>query len=167
MPRIVVETVLPTAVDVAFDMARSIDLHLESQQHSGERAIAGCTEGLIELGESVVWEATHFGVWQELESRIVSMDRPRAFRDSMVRGAFARFDHDHLFEDCDGGTLMTDIFDYSSPWWLLGRLADALFLEGYMRRLLGERAEMLRALAEEHDDDALRERLGGKAATAG
>lgn len=60
----------------------------------------------------MTWEATHFGVRQRLTSHITAFDRPRHFRDSMVAGAFRRFDHDHWFDaDGRGGTVMRDAFD--------------------------------------------------------
>ena len=31
---------------------------------------------------------------------------------------------------------MRDLFEYESPFWIFGKLADALFLENYMKRLL-------------------------------
>ncbi len=161
MPRFVIETEVPAPIDVVFDMARSVELHLETQAKSGERAVAGVMSGLIGLGESVTWEATHLGVRQRLQCRIVAMDRPRSFRDSMVRGAFKRFDHDHLFEEHGGGTRMTDVFDYTSPLGLLGGITDRVFLRRYMRRLLQARADHIRRLAVELSEDELRRRFCG------
>ena len=66
----------------------------------------------------------------------------------MVSGAFARFVHDHDFEATETGTRMTDTFDYTSPLGILGRLADAIFLERYMRALLVERNRVVREIAE-------------------
>jgi hypothetical protein len=43
---------------------------------------------------------------------------------------------------------MKDVFDYDSPLGLLGRIADALFLEAYMRRLLKRRAAAIKSAAE-------------------
>lgn len=76
------------------------------------------------------------------------MRRPTYFRDSMVRGAFKRIDHDHIFEIAPSGTLMKDVFDFESPLGLLGKLADWLFVARYMLRLLAERNQVLRQLAE-------------------
>lgn len=104
--------------------------------------------GLLELGDEVTWRARHLGIQQDLTSRITAFDRPRHFRDSMVRGAFARFDHDHFFEPSAGGTLVRDVFDYRAPLSLLGRVAERLFLTAYMRRFLLVRLESLRDLAE-------------------
>ena len=43
---------------------------------------------------------------------------------------------------------MTDIFDYTAPMGLIGRLADTLFLQRYMSRILTERAGVIRDTAE-------------------
>jgi ligand-binding SRPBCC domain-containing protein len=152
MPRIEVITEVRAPIAIVFDLSRSIDAHQATQTSHNERAIAGRTSGLIELHEDVTWEATHFGVRQKLTSRIVQMDRPRHFRDSRVRGAFKRFDHDHFFESTSrDGTKMRDLFDYSSPLGFLGKIADTLFLCAYMRRLLEERNEIIKRIAESGD----------------
>jgi ligand-binding SRPBCC domain-containing protein len=135
-----------------FDLARSIDAHVASTPGTDERPVAragGRTAGLMALGDEVTWRARHLGIVQHLTSRIVAYDRPRHFRDSMVRGAFARFDHDHYFED-DGPetTSMRDVFDFTSPLGALGRAVDALYLDGYMRRFVVRRAQILKELAE-------------------
>lgn len=148
MPVIAFDVFIRAPIETCFDISRDIDFHQESMRHTGERAVAGKVTGLIALHEEVTWEAVHFGVRQRLTSRITQYDRPHHFRDSMVRGAFARFDHDHRFEPVDGGIRMSDRFDYTSPLGPLGRLADLIFLERYMRRLLTARAEAIKAAAE-------------------
>jgi ligand-binding SRPBCC domain-containing protein len=131
-----------------FDLARSIDAHIASTPGTDERAIGGRTEGLLDLGEEVTWEARHFGLKQRLTSRITAFDRPRYFRDSMVRGAFRRFDHDHFFDRVtDTETRCRDIFDFDAPLGALGRVAEMLFLDRYMRRLLEQRMRILEQLA--------------------
>src|SRR5262245_20430073 len=129
-----IETKIKAAPAVCFDLTRSVELQLASTGDSDERAIAGVTTGLIGEGQEVTWSARHFGIRQELTSRITAFDPPHHFRDSLVRGAFARFDHDHYFEPHDGGTRMIDVFDYSAPLGLLGKLAELLVLTRYMRR---------------------------------
>ena len=146
-----VETDIKATPAVCFDLTRSVDLHIISTGDSGERAVAGVTSGLIGEGQEVTWSAKHFGIRQLLTSRITAFDRPRHFRDSLVRGAFARFDHDHFFEPHAGGTRMIDVFDYAAPLGLLGRVAERLFLNRYMRRLLVERGLGVKAVAESGD----------------
>jgi ligand-binding SRPBCC domain-containing protein len=131
-----------------FDLTRSIDLHLRSTAETGEQAIGGVKSGLLGMGEQVTWRARHLGVWQTLTSQITRFDRPRSFRDSQVQGAFARFDHDHLFEAVCGGTRMTDIFDYTAPCGWLGRLAEVVVLNAHVMALLTKRAAVIKLVAE-------------------
>ena len=148
MPVIELITRIRCPIEIAFDLSRSIDLHEVSTAHTKEKAVEGRTEGLIELGETVTWEATHFGIRQRLTSKITEYSRPSHFRDSMVRGAFKRFDHDHDFEADGEFTVMVDRFDYTAPLGILGRIADVVFLKGYMTRLLERRNELIRSVAE-------------------
>ena len=148
MPVIELKTKINAPLERVFDLARCIDLHTESMGRSREKAVGGVTSGLIKLGENVTWEAVHFGVRQNLTSSITIYDRPRHFRDSMVKGAFVRLDHDHFFSEIEDGTLMRDVFDYTSPLGLLGTAADKLFLKGYMTRLLTERNAVIKRVAE-------------------
>lgn len=149
MPRITLTTHIRAPIDRVFDLSRSIDLHAVSTAHTGEKAVAGVTRGLINLNEEVTWRAKHFGVWQRLTSRITAFDRPTHFRDSQVRGAFRRFDHDHFFRTLDDGTTeLRDVFDFDAPLGFLGQLANWLFLTRYMTAFLATRNRAIKAAAE-------------------
>ena len=151
MPIIKIETSVNAPVERVFDLARSIDLHRATMTKYKEKAVAGVTSGLIKLNETVTWEATHFGVKQKLTSKITRYEPPRYFRDSMVSGAFKRFDHDHFFEESGGQTLVKDVFDYDSPLGILGNIADALFVEAHLREMLEERNQIIKTIAESDD----------------
>ena len=148
MPVIELELFVAAPIERVFDLSRSVELHVRSTGNTAEVPVAGVTSGLMEQGDEVTWEATHLGIRQRLTSRITAMERPTHFRDSMVQGAFARFDHDHWFEEVEGGTRMSERFDYRSPLGPLGVLADLLFLKGYMKRFLARRNEEIKAAAE-------------------
>ncbi len=148
MPRIELQTEIKADKEIVFDLSRSIDLHKISTEHTNETAIAGKTSGLIGLNESVTWRAKHFGIYQKLTSKITEFDRPNYFADEMVSGAFSEFKHEHHFTDLNGRTLMTDYFDYKSPFGILGKLVDKMFLEKYMTHLLTERNRIVKEFAE-------------------
>jgi ligand-binding SRPBCC domain-containing protein len=148
LPRIELTLEVAAPPERCFDLSRSIELHMRSAGSSGEQAVGGVTSGWIGPGEEVTWRGRHLGVRQTLTSRITAFDRPRHFRDSMVRGAFRRFDHDHFFEPVAGGTRMRDVFDFDAPLGLLGGLAERVFLTRYMTRFLKERNEIIRDVAE-------------------
>ena len=142
------DTFVAAPPERVFDLARDIDAHVASTPGTDERAVAGKTSGLLELGDEVTWQARHFGVIQRLTSRITAFDRPRHFRDTMVRGAFRRFDHDHFFAPEGDGTRCRDVFDFDAPFGVFGRAAERLFLARYMRRFLETRHALLKEMAE-------------------
>lgn len=148
MPIITLETEITADIEIVFDLSRSIDLHKISTKHTKETAIAGKMSGLIKMNESVTWRAKHFGMYQTLTSKITAFKRPDYFADEMISGAFHRFKHEHHFEEMKGKTLMTDIFDYQSPFGIVGKLADKLFLKHYMTDLLKERNRIIKEFAE-------------------
>jgi ligand-binding SRPBCC domain-containing protein len=135
--------------EICFDVARDIDIHTQSASQTDERAIAGVTSGLIKLNETVTWEAIHFGIKQKLTVRITEFDYPHRFVDEMEKGAFKRFYHTHEFIEKENGTLMIDTFDYTSPFGLVGKLADRLFLERYMKEFFITRNRFIKKIAEE------------------
>jgi len=135
-------------IERVFDLARSIDLHLDSMSQTGERAIAGRMSGLIQPGETVTWRAKHFGIWQTLTSKITRFNYPNSFTDEMITGAFKSFTHEHLFIAINGQTVMKDVFSFESPLGIFGRLANFLFLGDYMTRLLEKRNEVIKRAAE-------------------
>jgi ligand-binding SRPBCC domain-containing protein len=151
MPLIRLETKIEAPQDRVFDLARSINAHMASTEGTNERAIKGRTSGLIEMGETVTWEATHFGVRQQLTVRVTSLDRPHSFSDEMISGAFASMRHSHRFLPDGTGTLMRDEFHFSAPLGLLGRVAEWMFLTRYMESFLRSRNQTLRDLAESQD----------------
>jgi ligand-binding SRPBCC domain-containing protein len=152
MPEIILNTRIHAPLEICFNLARSIDLHKESMKHTGEQVVAGITEGLIELGESVTWKARHFGIVMKLTSRITEFQFPDMFVDEMVNGPFNTMKHRHIFLASEGQTLMVDEFEYTSPLGILGKAADSIFLEGYMKKLLIQRNHILKNIAESSAD---------------
>jgi len=148
MPTFILITRIHAPVEICFDLARSIDLHLETMKSTGEKAIAGVTSGLIGHGETVTWRARHFGVQMELTSKITECSFPNVFTDEMVKGPFKKLLHKHVFEVKDGLTLMVDEFSFESPFGLIGKLVDCLFLKMYMQKLIMHRNEVIKRRAE-------------------
>jgi ligand-binding SRPBCC domain-containing protein len=154
MVRLEEVTVIRAPIDRCFDLARSVEVHLAGNVHSGEVALAigGVTSGLIGLRQRVTWRARHFGAWRQLTSEITAMDRPAYFQDTMIQGAFHSMQHDHFFESLSSGeTEMRDVFCFAAPLWLLGRLAELAVLHRYMQALLQERNAVIRQIAESRE----------------
>ena len=148
MPIIHLQTQIKAPKRIVFDLARSIDLHEISAKQTKEQAVFGTVTGLIELGESVTWKARHFGIWHRLTSKITMFDAPDFFTDEMVKGPFKSFVHEHRFITRNDTTILIDIFDYQSPFGLLGKVADIIFLKWYMIRFLIKRNKVIKHYAE-------------------
>ncbi len=148
MPIITLSTEIASDISICFDLARSIDLHKISTHETKEKAIAGKTSGLIGLHETVTWEATHLGIRQQLTSLITAYSRPHYFIDEQTKGAFKSIHHLHKFEQSYNKVIMTDVFNFQSPFGIIGRAFNYLFLTQYLRKLLVHRNQIIKEYAE-------------------
>jgi ligand-binding SRPBCC domain-containing protein len=142
-------TELPISPEAAFDLSLDVDVHTNSMAASREAAVAGVTRGRMALNDEVTWRAWHFGVPWRMSSRITVLQRPSRFVDEQVRGPFAGFRHEHVFEPMLAGTRMIDRIEFAAPLGWLGRVAERLVLAGYLRRLIERRNAYLVATAAE------------------
>lgn len=158
MPIIELTTEIKSTIEICFDLSRSIDLHKISTAHTNEEAIAGKTTGLIQLNESVTWQASHFGIKQKLTSKITAFDRPNYFVDEQTKGIFKSFFHQHKFELVSNRILMKDIFEFHSPFGVFGKVFNKLILTSYLEKLLIHRNQIIKEFAE---TEKWKEVLGG------
>lgn len=151
MSILLIETLIRAPLELCFDLARNVEVHCKTVGHTRERAVGGVTTGLLEMGDSVTWEAVHFGLKQRLTVKITEYERPHRFVDEQTSGSFQRLKHLHEFKPTPEGTLMTDRFEFEAPFGILGQTVDALFLQRYLRRLLTHRITELKAIAEREE----------------
>jgi ligand-binding SRPBCC domain-containing protein len=148
------ETYIQAPIERCFDLSLSVDLHHHSVAHTRERPVAGITTGVMKLGNTVTWEAVHFGIKQHLTSKITTYERPYSFTDEMIKGAFQEIKHLHEFVPQSSGTLMLDVFTFRAPLGIFGKVAEILFLTRYMKGLLLARNRYLKQVAEAGMDAA-------------
>lgn len=148
MAAIYLETFINADIHKVFDLARDIDLHQKSTGKTNEKAIAGRTSGLIEKDETVTWRARHLGIYQNLTTKIISMEKPFQFTDIMLKGAFKTMKHQHIFKKKKDKVLMIDIFEFESPLGWIGRFFNDVFLQNYMQNFLLERNQLIKITAE-------------------
>jgi len=132
-----VVTAVAAPPDQVFAVCLDVEAHTRSMADSSERAVDGRTRGELSLGDTVTFQARHFGLTWRLKARITSYDRPRRFVDEQESGPFKRWRHAHHFEpDGDGGTIMRDVIDFASPLGPVGRIVDRILLSRYMPHLI-------------------------------
>ncbi|MFZ1322599.1 MAG: SRPBCC family protein [Ignavibacteria bacterium] len=54
--------------------------------------------------------------------------------DKMISGPFKYWEHDHIFTEENGKTLMTDSLKYELPFGIIGKLADKIFLKRMIKK---------------------------------
>ncbi|MBZ0204025.1 MAG: SRPBCC family protein [Ignavibacteria bacterium] len=142
------ETIIDAPIERCFLLSLSVDLHVLSAKATKEKAVAGKTSGILELGDSVTWLAKHFGIFQKLTSMIVKYQYPDYFWDEMMKGPFKTFRHEHYFEFNSGKTVMKDVIDFESPGSVFGKMVNKVFLEKYLENFLEKRNKAIKMFAE-------------------
>lgn len=113
-----------------------------------ETAIAGTTSGLVQLNDTVTWKAKHLGKQRQLKMKVSSMTKPHSFVDEMQEGDFKGLKHEHHFKQVENGTIMIDLFHFETPYGIIGKVFNSLYLTGYLRRLLEQRNRTIKEYAE-------------------
>ncbi|HQR01684.1 MAG TPA: SRPBCC family protein [Ferruginibacter sp.] len=148
MPKIHLTTFINAPIERVFDLSRSISLHTISTAGTNERAIAGVITGLISKGETVTWEARHLFKTRRFTARISAMESPHSFTDEMIKGDFESFRHEHHFKSVDNGTIMIDLLEFESPYAVIGKIFNTLYLRSYLEKFLAKRNAVIKEYAE-------------------
>ena len=112
------------------------------------KPVEGKTSGRVVGGDRLLWTGFKFGFPQMHESLITRYERPHFFQDTMGRGRFKRFQHDHSFDELSGYTLLTDKIRFTMPFGILGHLVGQYVMVPYISRTLRRRLVLLRTVAE-------------------
>lgn len=143
-------TIITAPIEVCFRSSLNIDLELLAAKDYGIRAIGGATTGIIGAGERVTWQTKQFGVWITHTTQITGFNPPVFFQDSMVKGLFQSFRHDHFFRPLSPTeTEMRDEMLFSMPVLLAGLVAERVIVKRRLANLLRKRNNAIRNDAEE------------------
>src|ERR1700722_7549344 len=129
-----------------------LSTHIELAEKTLEmRPVGGKTSGMLADGDKVVWRWSKFGLPQTHENLITRYEQPTFFQDTMSRGRFKRFQHDHELVEVDGHTLLTDKVRFSLPFGVIGKLAARRVVIPSICQLLRQRMMLLKQVAESEE----------------
>ena len=148
MSSIHLTTFISAPVERVFDLSRSINLHQISTATTYERAVSGIMNGLINQNETVTWEAKHLFKTRQFTSKISVMKKPLYFIDEMTKGDFKSFKHEHHFKSVSNGTIMIDQVNFESPYGVIGKWMNIIYLKNYLEKLLESRNNVIKEYAE-------------------
>jgi ligand-binding SRPBCC domain-containing protein len=98
---------------------------------------------LMEEGAAIDYTLRLYGIPVLWKTRIADWEPPRSFRDIQIKGPYEIWEHRHLFEPTEQGTLMTDIVDYAPPGGPLSPFVNALFVKGRLQKIFDYRSERM------------------------
>jgi ligand-binding SRPBCC domain-containing protein len=106
-------------------------------------------EQMTEMFEGAEFDYTirWLGIPLPWKSRIEDYRPPERFTDVQTTGPYRSWSHQHLFEDHEAGTLMTDIVTYRLPLGLLGSMAHRLAVRRQLENIFRYRAVRVDAWA--------------------
>ncbi len=65
------------------------------------------------------------------------------FIDEQRFGPYSLWHHQHHFKPVEGGIEMTDIVHYKIPFWILGDIANAIFIKNKLNQIFDFRKKMV------------------------
>jgi ligand-binding SRPBCC domain-containing protein len=140
------EIVVSAPIERCFLLSTSVEI---VERELGMHPVRGRTSGLVVEGDTVRWEGWQLGLPQFHESLIELFEPLVFFRDRMIAGRFARFEHDHHFNDRgDGTVLLSDELRFVMQWGWFGNLIGQWLLVPHIRGLMRKRFTLLKMIAE-------------------
>ena len=145
--------VIAAPVERCFRLSTSIAL---VQVTLGMRPVARESKrvtGLIEAGDQLMWRGWKFGLPQMHETLVTGFEPTRFFQDTMGRGRFKGFQHDHHFTPVAGSdgreaTRLEDEVRFAMPLGWAGALVGRFVMVQTVRGLVRRRFALLKRVAE-------------------
>src|SRR5580765_3737702 len=138
--RLVRSQVVPLPVDEAFAFFAD-PLNLEAITPSWLRFRVLTRSVALEAGALIDYRLSLHRVRVSWRTRIEQWEPGRCFVDRQLSGPFDRWEHLHVFESVEDGTLIVDRVDYRMPFGPLGGVAHALLVGRDLDRIFDFRRE--------------------------
>lgn len=98
--------------------------------------ITSRTPGKMYEGQIITYKVSLFpGIRTNWVTEITQVSEGHYFVDEQRFGPYRMWHHVHLFEEQNGGVLMTDRVSYKLPYGLLGRIAHSLFVKNQLKQI--------------------------------
>lgn len=101
---------------------------------------------ILQLGTQIEYRLR----WRALplfwRTEIAAWEPPFRFVDRALKSPYRLWEHEHLFEEVDGGTRMLDRVRYAVPGWLLAPLVERWVVGPDVRRIFAYRRTKMQEL---------------------
>lgn len=148
MSTIHVTSFIHAPVERTFNLSRSTSLHKAVLRTYRKGVLEGGSEGLMEPGERVSFKLGFLGRQRELITKIDTLDFPKMFVSTLVKGSFRNLRHEHHFKPIENGTLLIDLLEYEPAFGAAGKLADSLLIRSFLKKYLVAKNRLIKQYAE-------------------
>jgi ligand-binding SRPBCC domain-containing protein len=99
------------------------------------------------LGKIIVYRIKPLlGIEMEWVTEITQVEELRSFIDVQLSGPYKIWHHEHRFEACSEGTIITDLLYYQLPFGWLGDLIHSLFIRKKVQQIFDYREVVLKSM---------------------
>jgi ligand-binding SRPBCC domain-containing protein len=108
--------------------------------------IIAVTPEPMQQGTLIRYSLRLHGISLRWTSEIIEWDPPHRFVDLQLSGPYKLWRHEHRFDECDGGTRITDTVHLALPFGVLGRLAYRVRVRSEVQKIFAFREKKIREL---------------------
>lgn len=139
---------IPVSIETAWDFFSSpANLQAITPQNMGFRIISTHHGDKMYPGQVIEYKVKPlFGIPVYWMTEITHVEQLRYFIDEQRFGPYSMWHHQHHFRPIEGGVEMTDLVHYKNPFWLLGDLANTLFVKKRLHHIFEFRRQKIEEL---------------------
>ena len=126
---------IPISLDKAWEFfSNPANLQAITPDNMGFKVISKHHGDTMYSGQIIEYTVKPFlGIPLYWMTEITQVKDKQYFIDEQRFGPYSLWHHQHHFKAIEGGVEMTDIVHYKNPLWLLGRLANFLFVKKQLK----------------------------------
>ena len=147
MEQLVREQFLPLSIEKSWDFfSNPNNLPLITPKELELKIQSSHVKGKIYLGDEIDYTVKPiFPFKYKWKTKIIEVTDKVSFTDKQIKGPYAFWEHQHLFEPVEGGTQMKDIINYKIPYGTIGSIFKPL-IETKLNQIFEYRKSKLETL---------------------
>lgn len=132
---------IPTTLEKAWDFFSSpANLQVITPEKMGFKTISKHHGEKMYAGQIIEYKVKPLlGIPIYWMTEITHVEDKKHFIDEQRFGPYDMWHHQHHFKAIEGGVEMTDIVHYKNPLWVLGELANGLFVKNQIKEIFNYR----------------------------
>jgi ligand-binding SRPBCC domain-containing protein len=139
---------LPTSIDTAWDFfSSSVNLKDITPDNIGFKILSHHHGNKMYAGQIIEYTVRPLlGIPMYWMTEITHVEDKKYFVDEQRFGPYSLWHHQHHFKIIEGGVEMTDIVHYKMPLWIIGDIANSLYVKNELKKIFEFRFQKVEEL---------------------